>query len=298
MNVHIDDRTVKMLEFLSRIGQKEVSYDVHVPAKGSISYHVKKQLDEKIKKSNGENKDMFFLSALLDRRTDDKKVQLFRKHHQHFKQELIQCWHEAPHEVEKAVKDIRISLSHKCAFVEPIRTKSSSFDRLYKDIPPIGKEQLLICLKIIDEKFNRQCSSHITDITYDYEAEKNLRKYLLELYGVKYKLANWAISNVTGHWFVIDGRIIKVLEENRSVASINICKKISRDDTDEIFKMWFGTFDEKNKRYSKLCSSQFKSAFPDFTPADYQYLPFIVTQYLWFYWEKKPKRRMACTSKQ
>ncbi len=47
--------------------------------------------------------------------------------------------------------------------------------------------------------------------------------------------------------------------------------------------------DEKKKEYEKVSQAQFKVDFPDFPSEVCEYLPFIVTQYLWFYGRCKKK---------
>jgi hypothetical protein len=98
---------------------------------------------------------------------------------------------------------------------------------------------------------------------------------------VHYKLANWSISNVSGHWFVVDMHIQKVIDKylRNTLSSI----KIETKTADEIFARWFGILDEKNHEYSQISQERFVNMFPDYLPMECEYLPFIMTQYLWFH---------------
>jgi hypothetical protein len=55
------------------------------------------------------------------------------------------------------------------------------------------------------------------------------------------------------------------------------------ENADAIFEHWFGMLDETKRDYEKLSFHGFKEAFHDFSNASCEYLPFIVTQSLWFY---------------
>jgi hypothetical protein len=118
-------------------------------------------------------------------------------------------------------------------------------------------------------------------VTLLREGRKQLRNYLLRLYGVHYKLANWSISNVTGHWFVVDMHIQNAIDKYLRNTISNI--KIEAKTADEIFARWFGVLDENNHQYSHISQEQFIDMFPDYLPMECEYLPFIMTQYLWFH---------------
>lgn len=268
----------KIQLFLKDIGQITVEYKFHSPVKNTISRHVRTQLLNRIEHSTKKYKDFYFLTAILDRNALDVDVQNFRADFPDFKEILFKCWDEACHDLEKAIKDIKYTIENKNKICS-----SPTYEQLYPKLPgPYKKNQILVCLKIIDEIYKRDREKTILDMCRSFGQERALRKYLLGLYGVKYKIANWSLTNVTGHWFVIDRHIKKTIKKclNDTVNNLTI----SSDYCDQIFDNWFGVFDEETKSYSKISQDLFKEIFPDFiSRADYQCLPFIVTQHLWFY---------------
>ena len=58
---------------------------------------------------------------------------------------------------------------------------------------------------------------------------------------------------------------------------------VSLDNADAIFEHWFGKFDETNKEYEGFSQKEFTAAFPDVAVEACEFLPFIVTQCLWFF---------------
>jgi hypothetical protein len=270
----------KIQSFLMAIGQEQVEYEFHSPfVKSSISRHVRKQLLDRILHSSAENKDLYFLTAFLDRNAMDSEVQKFRNKHPNFKNLLIQCWIESYGELEIATTNIKCTIENygtDCC-------NSPTFKELYKEAPgPYKLNQILICLKIINELYERNPDKTIAKICSDLNDEKALRRYLLNIYGVGHKIANWSLTNVTGHWFVIDQHIEKVIKRKLgdTVHGINI----SNEKADEIFNNWFGTYNTDYKEYSNISHELFKYIFPDYiSRKDYNCLPFIVTQYLWYY---------------
>ena len=110
-----------------------------------------------------------------------------------------------------------------------------------------------------------------------------MKEKLLTISGVKHKLANWSLTNITGHWFVIDYPNIKPLIERELADTIPDGMDVLPENADAIFTHWFGTLNEVKKEYSTFSCKQFFQTFPDFPPKACEYLPFIITQYLWFY---------------
>ena len=71
-----------------------VWYQFHEPSENTITHHVKRQLRERIVNATPDERDLYFLTAFLDRSALDSDVQEFRKNHPHLKEELMQCWEE------------------------------------------------------------------------------------------------------------------------------------------------------------------------------------------------------------
>jgi hypothetical protein len=143
--------------------------------------------------------------------------------------------------------------------------------------------EFFVCLEIIDEKYKRRDNINIIDSLTNLKEEVNLREYLSSLFGVGPKLKNWTITNITGHWFVIDTNIKKVIKRDlQNFVDDDI--EVTAENADTIFECLFGKYDEKAKKFGKFPVGQFVKSFPDFTGEDYQHLPFIATQYLWFHW--------------
>jgi hypothetical protein len=59
--------------------------------------------------------------------------------------------------------------------------------------------------------------------------------------------------------------------------------EVSAENADAIFEHWFGKLNKINKEYERFSRKEFAAAFPDLPVEACEYLPFIVTQYLWFY---------------
>lgn len=269
-------------KFLKDIGQKKIFYEFHEPTYNTIAQHTKKQLYNRIIKSSPEEKDFYFLTAFLDRSVLDVSIQNFRNDNPDFKKQLIKCWSESPDKLEILTNRISKKV-HKDKLIGEVVQDSKTFSFLLENVPGRTKTtQLLICLKIINEKYDRK-----EDLTFDYlcknkRDEMLLRDYLLGIHGIGPKLANWSIANATGHWFVVDLHIEEVL---KGVLK-NTYKKgriVKSEYADAIFEDWFGILDEVNRCYSLLSQDHFVRIFPDFDKADCGYLPFILTQYLWFY---------------
>ncbi|MDD5343180.1 MAG: hypothetical protein PHW12_02025, partial [Smithella sp.] len=91
------------------------------------------------------------------------------------------------------------------------------------------------------------------------------------------------LTNVTGHWFVIDEPNIKPLIKKDLADTTPPGMEVAAENADAIFEHWFGKLDEINKEYEKFSQNQFSEIFPHFSTNACEYLPFIVTQYLWFY---------------
>ena len=271
-------------QFLREIGKKEVPYAFHGSTAETIAEHAKTQLYDRIIESSPQAKDFFFLTAFLDRNVRDAKIQDFRKRHPDFKQKLIQCWNEAPETLRVATEGIGKAVQDKDkVIIQQAVGQSKTFAYLRKALPGRSRDnQLLICLKIINEQYQRQNNITCSNLFKTLRAEALIRDDLLRIYGVGPKLANWSIANATGHWFVIDLHIQKVIIEslrNTLLQSINI----AAENADLIFRNWFGIFDEHLRCYSEFTQDDFVDVFPTFAKKDCEYLPFILTQYLWFY---------------
>jgi hypothetical protein len=272
--------------FLKDISSKKVAYEFHSPKHGTISWHVLQQLNARVIRSTTEEKVFYFLTALLDRSVLDKKVQLFRKMHREFKEDLLRCWEEAEDELEIVTGDIGLALADR-KYLNSLFSKSSTFKALADVIPGKSKKdainQLLACLKIIREKSDLYKTFNISSMVRTMTDERTLKQYLISIHGVKHKIANWSLTNITGHWFVIDDAHIKPLIKANFTDVIPMGLGVSTENADAIFEYWFGKLDEEKKEYEKFSHSQFATIFPEFPPEACEYLPFIVTQYLWFY---------------
>jgi hypothetical protein len=263
--------------FMKKIGEHQVYYRFHESMEtDTIARHVRYQLMERVIQAIPSQKDLYFLTAFFDASALDYQVQSFRKKTPDFKEVLINCWKEADLILTTATHDIPKYSKKNFEF------ENSTLKELCYAAPGRFKQKyLLICFKIVNDKYERSLQKTILDIIANYTDEQKLRNYLIDMWGVDYKLANWALTNVTGHWFVIDMQIEKAISTylRNTIAGI----KISAANADLIFRNWFGNFNEKEKNYSNLSQKQFVNVFPDFSPNECEYLPFIVTQYLWFY---------------
>lgn len=272
-----------VISFLKDIGTKKITYEFHSPKHDTISRHVLQQLDERVIQSKADDKDFYFLTAFFDRNVPDRDVQLFRQRNHDFKEKLFRCWEEAKDELEIAVSDIGRALND-LKNMNDLCNKSNTFKNLLVEVPGTdGKNQLLACLKIIHEKYNRDQVYNIVNMASNMAAEKALKQYLIGIHGVKHKIANWTLTNVTGHWFVIDKPHIKPLIEKILSDTIPAGMEVSAENADAIFEHWFGKLNKINKVYERFSRKEFATTFPDLSVEACEYLPFIVTQYLWFY---------------
>jgi hypothetical protein len=257
-----------------------VQYVFHGLTENTITHHVRRQLQDRITSATPDQKDLYFLTALLDRNTLDADVQEFRQNHPHFKEELIQCWNEDVNLLTKITQNV-------ASTVETFKKSSQleftpTIKKVYSDAPgPYKLNQILVCLKIVKDIYNLNKNLNISQIIVDSSKERLLRDYLLKLYGVGPKLANWSMTNVTGHWFVIDRHIEKEIGNNLKYTISNM--EICGENADKIFAGWFGILNENQHQYGRLSQKQFIRIFPDFLPSECEYLPFIMTQYLWFH---------------
>jgi hypothetical protein len=282
--------TARVAGYLKEIGTKKITYEFHSPKHASIALHIAAQLDERILLANREDKDIFFLTALLDRNVKDALVQSFRKANRCFKKDLLRCWKEAESSLEKVTGDIGRALYDE-NILRTISSQSPTYRRLAHSIPgDDGINQLLACLKIIRDLYNRKENSFISDLITDIKSERKIRSYLRCIYGIGPKLANWSLTNVTGHWFVIDNPHIKPLIEKDLSDTIPAGMEVSAENADAIFEHWFGKLNKIKKVYERFSRKEFVTTFPDLPVEACEYLPFIVTQYLWFYdvlWRRK-----------
>ncbi len=267
-------------KYIKSITTKNVHYNFHKLSENTIAHHVRQQLHNRIINATPDEKDLYFLTAFLDRSALDSDVQNFRNTHPHFKDELIQCWNEDSNIVTRITSNIEstINLFKNDSEIDITPT----MEKIYHDAPGRFKfNQILICLKVVKDIYELSKNTNISHVTQGLAKEKQLRNYLLRLYGVHYKLANWSISNVTGHWFVVDMHIQNAINKYLRNTLSNI--KIDAKTADEIFARWFGVLDENNHQYSHISQEQFIDMFPDYLPMECEYLPFIMTQYLWFH---------------
>jgi len=273
----------EIIAYVKTIGVRKITYKFHTPKHASIFEHVKFQLNERILLANKNEKDFFFLTALLDRNVKDELVQAFRRTHKNFKQDLLRCWEEAEEVLLKAIGNICATLDSEDVQEEILR-QSPVYRKLANEIPGDYRiNQLLVCLKVINEVYKRNKDFFITDFMQDLKKEKEIRNYLDDIFGIGPKLANWALTNVTGHWFVIDEPHIKPLIEKDLAYTLPASMAVSLDNADTIFEHWFGKFDETNKKFEGFSQSEFAAALHDFSVESYEFLPFIVTQCLWFF---------------
>jgi hypothetical protein len=267
-------------DYIKSVSNMTVHYKFHESSENRIADHVRQQLQDRVIKATPDEKDLFFLTAFLDRNALDNYVQDFRKNHPYFKEELVQCWNENSTVLSKVTQNIENTINR---FKNGFEIECTPFmEKLYSEVPGKSKlNQFLICLKIIKDVYKLNKNTNISQTIQNVMQERHLRKYLLSLYGVGYKLANWSITNVTGHWFVIDMHIEKAINEYLKYALLN--EKAKADNADKIFSGWFGILDEYKHQFSLISQKQFTSIFPNFLPSECEYLPFIMTQYLWFH---------------
>jgi len=272
-----------LVRFFRDIGQKKIDYEFHQPNRASIAFHVKKQLDERIVQSTSAKKDFFFLTALLDRSVRDQDIQHFRNNHPNFKKDLIKCWSEANHDLNVIIADIKAALEEQ-AYIVKVALKSTSFEKLLNTVPGrFNKNQLLACLKIIRDQYQCNENTTILDFLKTIGGERQMKNDLLGVYGLGNKLVNWALTNITGHWFVIDGPHIAPVIKGELSQTVPDGVNVSSENADSIFENWFGILDETQRDYTKFNHEGFTQIFPDFPSNTCEFLPFIVTQYLWFY---------------
>jgi len=272
-----------LLPFLQDIGQKKINYEFHQPQNATIAFHVKKQLDERIVQSTSSKKDFFFLTALLDRSVRDEEIQHFRNNYPDFKKDLIKCWSEANHDLTVILTDIKAALEERVCIAK-VALKSASFEKLINTVPGrFNKNQLLACLKIIRDQYQCNEKTTISDFLKTIGGERRMKEDLLDIYGLGHKLVNWALTNITGHWFVIDGPNIAPVIKRNLLHTVPHGINVTSENADCIFENWFGVLDETKRDYRKFNREEFTKIFPDFPSNAYEYLPFIVTQYLWFY---------------
>lgn len=273
----------QIIDYLKKIGEEKITYGSPSPKQETISWHVRQQLDDRVIRSTAEEKDFYFLTAFFDRHVPDRDVQLFRHTNRDFKGKLLLCWKEVTGELDVVISDIGRALADRKKL--NLLFNESTTLRILADTVPgeYGIEQLLVCLKIIRAKYDLTATRKIVDLIPNMTEENALKQYLIGIHGVKHKIANWALTNVTGHWFVIDDPNIKPLLKTDLADTIPAGLEVSADNADAIFEHWFGELDEKKKEYEKLSQAQFNVGFPDFPFEACEYLPFIVTQYLWFY---------------
>ncbi|MGD0277508.1 MAG: hypothetical protein ABSB79_15940 [Syntrophales bacterium] len=100
------DQNIGFPILMNEIGQKNINYEFHYPQYGTIADHVSIQLHKRIIDSSVAEKEFYFLTAFLDRKVKNEKIELFRKHNQNFKQYLIKCWSEAEAALKAAIDDI------------------------------------------------------------------------------------------------------------------------------------------------------------------------------------------------
>ena len=266
--------------YIKSITNMTVWYQFHEPSENTITHHVKRQLRERIVNATPDERDLYFLTAFLDRSALDSDVQEFRKNHPHLKEELMQCWEEdrdtinnITHNIESTVNRFKNGFEVECG---------PTMEKIYLDAPGRFKlNQLLICLRIIKDIYKLNKNMYISQIIPDMNRERQLRNYLLKLYGVGYKLANWSITNVTGHYFVVDMHIKNVIDHDLKNTLSGV--EVKAESAVKIFADWFGILNENQHQYSRISQKQFIHIFPDFLPSECEYLPFIMTQYLWFH---------------
>ena len=273
----------RVASYLKMIGAKKITYEFNSPMHDAISRHVLMQLNERVIKATSEEKDFYFLTALLDRNVPDREVQQFRRTNRDFKMKLLQCWKDAETELDTIVRNIRQTLSD-WKHLGVVSKNSNAFQLLTNTVPgKHGIDQLLVCLKVIRDKYNMDASFHIGNLARGLVEEQFLKKYLISIHGVGHKIANWSLTNITGHWFVIDTPNIKPLIQKDLARFLPPGLKVEAENADTLFEHWFGTLDEERKDYSNFSRDRFRETFPDFSRESCEFLPFIVTQYLWFY---------------
>lgn len=138
-----DNVAEKVATYPKTIGGKKITYEFHSPKHASIVAHVTAQLKERVIHANREDKDLFFLTALLDRNVEDKIVQAFRNTHRTFKKTSSAAGKRRRGPLVKATGDIRRALVDETLLRE-ISKQSPAYRRLAPSIPgDDGTNQLL-----------------------------------------------------------------------------------------------------------------------------------------------------------
>jgi len=119
--------------YIKSITNKNVHYNFHKQSENTIAHHVRQQLQDRIINATPDEKDLYFLTAFLDRSAMDTDVQNFRNTHPHFKDELMQCWNEDGNILTKITSNIEstINLFKKNSEIDTTPT----MEKIYYDAP-------------------------------------------------------------------------------------------------------------------------------------------------------------------
>jgi len=157
--------------YIKSITDKNVHYNFHKLSENTISRHVRQQLHNRIINATPDEKDLYFLTAFLDRSALDADVQNFRITHPHFKDELIQCWNEDSNIVAKITSNIESTIN---LFKNDSEINiTPTMEKIYHDAPGRFRlNQILICLRIVKDIYKLNKNTNISHITPGLAKEK------------------------------------------------------------------------------------------------------------------------------
>ncbi|MBI5643292.1 MAG: hypothetical protein HY954_07430 [Deltaproteobacteria bacterium] len=281
----------------------EMVYLPHDPEKQIIAYHVKHQLDERLKDKNADH-DHYFLTAFLDRATSDEEIQLFRENNKNLKKTLIKIRMEKQNvrciaALLNSYKEAK--LNRKSAYDSFLADTENSknfktlledvdFKRLYDTVPGrFWLGGLMVLFSIVDKIHKWKCDTTICSMIDMFDNneqffQKNFQGKENKINGVGDKLALWALTNVNGKSFVIDSQIAKTLNK---IGLQGFDGKNKTYGFKKVEKTWSELFgNRENGEWENLNKSAFNKIFVThhkFKPEDYDFLKFIITQTFWFH---------------
>lgn len=286
------------MKILENILSQKVIYQPHCNCEVAIGHHVKIQLEERVKTTDKKKKDFFFLTSLLDRNIRDEEVQNLRKNCPELKTMLLDVIKNNKIEVDSLLnaeenltekfKPKNFLEEHKEIFFQ--LESNNFFKTIYNNVPKRFKISNILVLFNVMKIIFQNLNIYISDIISN-DDNLLLYKNLLSIDGISEKLATWSITNVTGHLFVIDTNISKALKSNnlkdKLPPKLKNKKEVTMKYAQAVWRKFFGRFN--NEEWETYPKSEFVKDFQEygFSEEDYIYLPFIITQTMWFYGRKQ-----------
>lgn len=280
---------MSIAEVLNHIILQEVLYSPHGTRRKTIAWHVKRQLNERVKATEAGIKDLFFLTAFLDVATADEAIQCFRQQNPDLKKILVQIVLTHNNDITDLI--LAYSGNNAAANYATFLTKNNqllvrllecnAFRNLYDTVPGrFWLKGLMVLFAVIDRIYKNCNQTNIQQLLLanreqvvgNLEGENKIKD-------VGDKLSRWAITNVDGSCFVIDEQIAKTLRR----IGVNNIRLVSRN-AEQVWLNLFGAFNDDN--WANFSQKAFKNLFCkvySFYKTDYKYLKFIVTQAFWFY---------------